>query len=477
MTLPADLPPDVAALDERGQGIYREITAMAARAGLDAAQVARVWGALYASIIPGDMSPVPKTVVMATIEAEKIAGERLRASEKKVAGRSFVTDAAGRVTRSTEFNSAAMSKMIGQNTPSDLAFAASVEISPADMISLGLDVNDKLINDVEIQEMVRRIMANPDVTVEQKATLRAGVQGVMDGRMSEWKGMLGTSEISFEHPRRTKLERAQFELMKLAESPTLKIGSVKESATHHISDAFKTGSLIHVCGSEDHHRFEPGEYSFPFEKYQIYLLQHDWAAALSTAEDYKDAGEYILPSEWFALEGRVNGMRFVVDVAPLPEHHEHDSCAAVFFQTKEGWAVLHAFAFIEGHFSALHHATHRMIENMRPVLNYIESQMRAICNALDSELAVTAVTRASHKLNHARERAHKSPVRDFHIVDLSRRRRLAPMPEDHIPGEGAKKKWHYVRGHWRHYEDFKTWIKPHFRGNLDLGVIDKEYRL
>lgn len=36
---------------------------------------------------------------------------------------------------------------------------------------------------------------------------------------------------------------------------------------------------------------------------------------------------------------------------------------------------------------------------------------------------------------------------------------------------------HFVRGHWRHYEVSKTWIRWHLRGDPDLGFIDKEYRL
>jgi len=31
--------------------------------------------------------------------------------------------------------------------------------------------------------------------------------------------------------------------------------------------------------------------------------------------------------------------------------------------------------------------------------------------------------------------------------------------------------------HWRHFENHKTWIKWHLRGDPCLGFIDKHYRL
>lgn len=71
------------------------------------------------------------------------------------------------------------------------------------------------------------------------------------------------------------------------------------------------------------------------------------------------------------------------------------------------------------------------------------------------------------------------PICDHHIVNLSRRSRVKPLedpldPDHHI----TRRRLHFVRGHWRHYENGrKSWLKPFFRGTPDLGFIDKEYRL
>jgi hypothetical protein len=42
---------------------------------------------------------------------------------------------------------------------------------------------------------------------------------------------------------------------------------------------------------------------------------------------------------------------------------------------------------------------------------------------------------------------------------------------------GRKKRLHFRRGHWRHYETHKTWIKWMLVGDPDLGFIEKQYRL
>ena len=50
--------------------------------------------------------------------------------------------------------------------------------------------------------------------------------------------------------------------------------------------------------------------------------------------------------------------------------------------------------------------------------------------------------------------------------------RMAARPE---PETG--KRLHFVRGHWRRYEEHKTWIRWRLRGDPDLGFIDKSYRI
>ena len=106
--------------------------------------------------------------------------------------------------------------------------------------------------------------------------------------------------------------------------------------------------------------------------------------------------------------------------------------------------------------------------------DYIWAQIRAICIALDAEVAEHEVVRAPTKLNRKREKAGKVPIPDHYVVDLSRRHRIS---NSSTSGEGSKKRLHFRRGHWRHYDGFKTWVRWCLVGNPDLGFVSKDYSI
>jgi hypothetical protein len=106
----------------------------------------------------------------------------------------------------------------------------------------------------------------------------------------------------------------------------------------------------------------------------------------------------------------------------------------------------------------------------------IWDQIRAICIALDAQVATAEVIRAPVNLNEKRAKAGKSPLSDYRVVDLARRHRIA-NPAAGTAGTGTRKRLHFRRGHWRHYETTKTWVKWCLVGNPDLGFINKHYRL
>jgi hypothetical protein len=61
------------------------------------------------------------------------------------------------------------------------------------------------------------------------------------------------------------------------------------------------------------------------------------------------------------------------------------------------------------------------------------------------------------------------------MIDLAKRHRVA-----HVGGASSgrhKKRLHFCRGHWRHYEKSKTWIRWCLKGDPDLGFVDAEYKL
>ena len=100
----------------------------------------------------------------------------------------------------------------------------------------------------------------------------------------------------------------------------------------------------------------------------------------------------------------------------------------------------------------------------------------AICIALDAAIATTEVVRAPHKINRVREAKGRLPIFDFHSVRLTKRSRPMPLPVD--PDRAiTRRRLHFRRGHWRHFDDHKTWINWMLVGDPDLGFVDKNYRL
>jgi len=59
----------------------------------------------------------------------------------------------------------------------------------------------------------------------------------------------------------------------------------------------------------------------------------------------------------------------------------------------------------------------------------------------------------------------------YYILSLDQKRRNSGDLQD----VSCKKRYHFCRGHYRQYEDKKTWIKGHWRGDESLGIIRKDY--
>jgi hypothetical protein len=93
---------------------------------------------------------------------------------------------------------------------------------------------------------------------------------------------------------------------------------------------------------------------------------------------------------------------------------------------------------------------------------------------LDAEVAVHSVVRAPHALNVKRKNEGKIPIFDHHIVKLSDRHRASAK---RFGDTHKSPRLHFRRGHWRHFQTHKTWIKWMLVGDPELGFVDKEYRL
>lgn len=186
---------------------------------------------------------------------------------------------------------------------------------------------------------------------------------------------------------------------------------------------------------------------------QTFVVKHDWAAAFANAEGIDES--FKLPYSVCAFEFRISGKSIIAIGTEVD-----DSVQFVpFVNVKEYW---YGFGFKTGESTS------------SAAANFIATEIRAICIALDADVASHSVVRASVGLNEKRTRAGKIPLPDYRVVDLNRKHRVANPA--HGDG-GTKKRLHFRRGHWRHYETSKTWVKWCLVGDPDLGFISKHYSL
>lgn len=181
-----------------------------------------------------------------------------------------------------------------------------------------------------------------------------------------------------------------------------------------------------------------------------FVVKHDWASAFEKADV---SGEFKLPYDLCFFEFRLCGRTCILWAQELNGKQSFTG----FVESDEYWW------------------SPPTPVNCEPWARFLWDQVRAICIALDAEVATHTVVRAPHKLNEKRVRAGKPKVSDFHVVDLARRHRVA-NPSGAM-GTGSRKRLHWRRGHWRHFETSKTWVKWCLVGNPDLGFIQKSYSL
>lgn len=206
---------------------------------------------------------------------------------------------------------------------------------------------------------------------------------------------------------------------------------------------------------------EAAEWSEMAEQASDYLVEHDWAAAFANATDYA-GGELRLPDDICAFEFRLMD-RHVIAFATDADGVLYTQMA---LQVRKGWVLFNVAddRHGDGIFSAICAA--------------VFAQIKAISVALDAEVAVAQVIRQAHRSNRERQH-HNLPLYSFHVIRLARKTRAEPLESDALTDGSEKRhrRLHFRRGHWRHYEAHKTWIKWMLVGDPSLGFIEKEYRL
>lgn len=206
-----------------------------------------------------------------------------------------------------------------------------------------------------------------------------------------------------------------------------------------------------------------------------YVVEHNWASAFKAAKDF-ESGEVELPYPTTCFEFVVSGKRVC---AILQEHDTGPATAIILILTKHGWALPTTYAYQSGRMTPIVPVMNDALAPFKPAIDLIGENIRAISITLEAEVTETTVIRADYKLNRAREKRGKLPLYDYHIISLANRSRVRSLPRGDLDPnrEYTHKRLHFRCGHWRHFDEHKTWIKWQLIGDPDLGFVDKHYRL
>lgn len=188
-----------------------------------------------------------------------------------------------------------------------------------------------------------------------------------------------------------------------------------------------------------------------------FVITHDWASVFKDHLDDSNT-QFRLPFPHCCFEMRISGLVVMVLVTEPASVEE----------------PIHMRLFAN--------VIHDLWINFVPIkreagdhFDFIHRQIVGICIALEAEVATYELVQASHKLNAKRIKSGKIPLKDYHVVSLARKHRAAHGAENGESGRTVR--MHFRRGHWRHFEKSKTWIKWMLVGDPKLGFIDKHYKL
>lgn len=196
-----------------------------------------------------------------------------------------------------------------------------------------------------------------------------------------------------------------------------------------------------------------------FCRAEILVVEHDWAAAFE-GSNIEDASVR-LPYDVCAFEFKFSG-RNVIAFATQADEEIVFSPAVL---CDDIWMLTDFVLPLD--FDPLDERA-TCIE----LMTAIADQIKAACIALDAEVARSEAVREPYT---SASKGVAQPPRTYHVVSLARR--AGRLQYTGTAETGRHMRLHFRRGHWRHFEDHRTWIKWMLVGDPDLGFVDKEYRL
>lgn len=266
------------------------------------------------------------------------------------------------------------------------------------------------------------------------------------------------------HERIAALEELMPWMESLAKSPRSVVLERAEGAAFH--KVMGKGNALYLLADDG----KPSTLNLEgFEDAQVFVVQHNWAAAFSGAQDFL-GGEFRLPYETCCFEFRVSGRR----VCLMVKEKDEQQLAAMLVETRKVW-VMPSLTF-DIRDAEKFHVGPGTDKGLSAVAIFLAQQIKAICVSLEAQVADTEIVPAHPKLNTARLRRGKPPLPDYRVIRLNKGPRTVTPAGD---GEAqSKRRLHFRRGHWRHLVgERRTWVRWHLVGDPDLGFIDHEYRL
>lgn len=254
--------------------------------------------------------------------------------------------------------------------------------------------------------------------------------------------------------------------LKWDELPEYRLERNDCSRIHKLVEAHRAGMVMGEKGA-----LLPAEHAPWFDGVQPFVVEHDWASAFKSAADFKPDGDFSddfnLPYQHCAFEFRISGRTVIVvsfQPDPAVAAASPDLPAGIRVPSLPYIDCGRGYWFCGGQGAR---TTRSMV--------FAWEQIRAICIALDAEVATREVVRAPAALNEKRNKRGDLPLYDYHVIKLHGRVTRQQMPGQH--GTHRSPRLHFRRGHWRHYDTHKTWIRWTLVGDPALGFIDKSYRL
>jgi hypothetical protein len=199
-----------------------------------------------------------------------------------------------------------------------------------------------------------------------------------------------------------------------------------------------------------------------FRLTEIVVIEHDWASAFKGANI--DDSVIKLPYDVCAFEFKFSGRpvialatQFGSEIAFTPAIYHEDAWFMTDFVSRLG-----------------EDDGDPEDEGILILMELMKAQIKAACIALDAQVATAEVVREPHVPSHGSN--NYQPLKSYHVVKLANRgARALPMAES--AETGRRIRLHFRRGHWRHFESHKTWVKWCLVGDPDLGFVDKHYKL